>query len=88
MKDWGAVDKGIVFFVPSILVSFWSHLFASLLVSLETYMSQFQWDEAKYKLNSPLKDITEAISLVCCPLPLNSAVGAHVCCWPTDGLQA
>lgn len=31
--------------------------------SLELYLSQFEWDEAKYKLTSPLKDLVDAISL-------------------------
>jgi V-type H+-transporting ATPase subunit C len=30
---------------------------------LERYFESFEWDEAKYKLSSPLKDIVEAISL-------------------------
>jgi len=30
-------------------------------VNLDTYLHQFQWDEAKYKLSSPLSDIVDAI---------------------------
>jgi len=32
-------------------------------VTLEKFLSDFEWDEAKYKLSSPLKDVVEAISL-------------------------
>ncbi|KAL6052746.1 V-type proton ATPase subunit C [Balamuthia mandrillaris] len=31
-------------------------------VNVDTYLHQFKWDEAKYKLSSPLKDIVDAIS--------------------------
>lgn len=31
-------------------------------MGLETYLANFQWDEAKYKLTSPLKDVVEAVS--------------------------
>jgi len=30
-------------------------------VNLDTYLQQFQWDEAKYKISSPLSDIVDAI---------------------------
>jgi len=30
-------------------------------VNVDTYLHQFQWDEAKYKLSSPLSDIVDAI---------------------------
>jgi len=36
----------------------------TLAVSIGTFLSHFEWDEAKYKLTSPLKDIVDAISAV------------------------
>jgi V-type H+-transporting ATPase subunit C len=29
---------------------------------LDTYLAHFEWDEAKYRLNSPLKDVIDAVS--------------------------
>jgi V-type H+-transporting ATPase subunit C len=31
-------------------------------VGLDSYLSTFEWDEAKYKLTSPLKDVIDAVS--------------------------
>lgn len=33
-------------------------------VGLDSYLSTFEWDEAKYKLTSPLKDVIDAVSTV------------------------
>jgi len=48
-------------------------------VGLSTYLQQFEWDEAKYKLSSPLKDIVEAISLTISKLDeeLKANAGAY-----------
>jgi len=35
-------------------------------VNVDTYLHQFQWDQAKYKLSSPLSDIVDAIVSVFC----------------------
>lgn len=35
-------------------------------VNVDTYLHQFQWDQAKYKLSSPLSDIVDAIVGVQC----------------------
>lgn len=37
-------------------------------VDLVTYITRFQWDMAKYPIKQSLKNISEIISKVCCPL--------------------
>ena len=64
---------------PSAQASHNNHVWGSLCaVGLDSYLSTFEWDEAKYKLTSPLKDVIDAVSTVRLSSPTASSATRHV----------